>query len=145
MSRVINALRSGDLARGIAAVRKDINKTTAEMTGANSEPVRKSAGVLLKNWRKLLDIPGNGEPAAPGQPPHRQTRRLRRSLGTGVVDGIRRVGSSLFTSRLLEFGFTAQDGTQVAPRPHGRVALAQSEKEMIDVQVLEMQRKIASG
>jgi hypothetical protein len=143
--RTINALRAGDLARGLAGVQKDINKLNADLTGANSEPVRKSAGALLKNWRKLLDVPGHGAPAAPGQAPHRQTRKLRRSLGTAVVDGIRRVGSGWFVSRLQEFGFTAQDGTQVAPRPHGRVAFAQSEKEMVDVQVSEMQKRIAKG
>jgi hypothetical protein len=143
--RTIHALRAGDLARGLAGVRKDINKLNADLTGANSEPVRKSAGVLLRNWRKLLDVPGHGESAAAGQPPHRQTRKLRRSLGTAVVDGIRRVGSGWFVARLQEFGFAAKDGTQVAPRPHGRVALAMSEKEMVDVQVSEMQRRIAKG
>ena len=145
MARVINALQKGELQRGLQAVTKDIVRANAELTGANSEPVRKSAFVLLKNWRKLLDVPGHGQPAPPGQPPRRQTRKLRRSLGTAVVDGIRRVGSSLFTARLTEYGYTTKDGQMVAPRPHGRVALQLAEKDMVDVQVSEMQRKIARG
>jgi hypothetical protein len=143
VSRTINALKRGELHRGVSAVNKDIQQLTAEISGAKSEPVIRGAQVLRKNWRRLISTAGKGEPSAPGSPPHAQKRHLAKSIGTGVVDGVRRVGSSRFTSRLQEFGYEARDGTQVEPRPHGRVALEQSAEEMVDVTVSEMQRKIA--
>lgn len=116
-----------------------------ELTGANSEPVVKAARVLSRNWRRLVSVSGGGIASAPGQPPRQQKGWLRRSIGTTVVNGVRRVGSSLFTARLTEYGYSAQDGTAVPPRPHGRVALELSASEMLDVTVSEMQKKIAKG
>lgn len=142
-ARAINALKAGELQNGLRAVTKDVQKLTSDLTGANSEPVREAARLLSRNWRQLVSVSGRGEPSAPGQPPHAQKRRLRRSIGTAVVNGVRRVGSSLFTSRLTEFGWKAKDGTVVAPRPHARVALEQSADKMVDVTVSEAQRKIA--
>jgi hypothetical protein len=142
VSRTINALKAGDLQRGLAAVRKDIEALNADLTGANSEPVKAGAKVFVRNWRRIVSVRGRGEPSPPGSPPHAQLRRLVRSIGTTVVGGVRRVGSSLFTSRLQEFGFTAEDGTAVAPRPHARPALEQSAPEMVDVTVSEAHKRI---
>lgn len=145
MSRSINALVKGDLQRGLNAATKDVQKLTAELTGANSEPVVKASRVLLGNWKRIVNVPGGGEPAAPGEPPRRQTRKLVRSFGSRVVEGVRRVGSGDFVARLQEFGYTAKDGTSVPARPHGRVAIEISKDEMVDVTVSEMQRRIAKG
>lgn len=143
--RRINAGRRTDLHRFFRQQTRDLRKLTEEMSGANSEPVRKAANHLRKHWRAILYVQGAGKPAAPGSPPHTQTESLMRSIGSRVVDGVRRVGSGLFTSRLHEFGYKAKDGTQVPPRPHGRPALEIAAKGMTEVLVSEAQRRIAKS
>lgn len=145
MSRVFNALHRGDLQRGLREATKEAEKVTAEITGANTEPVKRSAEVLKKRWRAVLSVRGGGEPAPPGAPPHAQTRTLVRSIGNRVVDGVRRVGSGLFTARLQEFGYEDRSGNQVPPHPHGRPAVELAAPEMVDVMVTEAQKRIAAG
>lgn len=115
----INAFKRSELQVGLGKVARELQRQTAEATGAYSEPVKKAAGVLARAWRELLSTPGGnlrtsrktrrtrGTPSASGQPPHLITGKLRKYLTTAVVDGVRRVGSGLFKARLLEFGLTA--------------------------------------
>ena len=114
-------------------------KLTRELSGADSEPVKKSAAVLLKEIRRLLSTPGGGKPSTPGSPPRKQSGRLRKSWRTAVVQGVRRVGSSDFRAWMTEFGTD-----QMAPRPYARVALENKQNEMGEVLVTESQRKIAT-
>ena len=148
MARRINAASRSELQKGLAAVTKDMERVTRDLSGADSEPVRKSAAVLAKHWRRLLSTPGAGEPSPAGSPPHAQdegfqlrggkrSKPLRRTIGTAVVDGVRRVGSGDFRARLHEFG--AED---LPPRPHGRVALEAAQPEMVEVIVTESERQI---
>jgi HK97 gp10 family phage protein len=147
--RRINASNRSELQKGLALVTKDMERVTRDLSGADSEPVRKAASVLAKNWRRLLSTQGGGQPSAPGSPPHAQdegfrfrgsnkrSKPLRRTIGTAVVDGVRRVGSGDFRARLHEFG-TAE----MPPRPHGRVALEQSVGQVTDVLITESERAI---
>ena len=143
--KAIDMLKLGNVAGSVGAITKGITDLTADLTGANSEPVVAAGRAQAKAWRQLVSVAGHGEPAAPGQPPRAQKRRLMRSIGTAVVEGVRRVGSSLFTSRLQEFGYTAQDGTAVPPRPHARVVMETSAKESTDVLVGEIQKRVSKG
>lgn len=178
MSR-INAFARGELQRGISDTNKRLVRATKELTGANSEPVRKAAGVLARAWREQLSTPAGelrtslktrrvfGTPSAPGQPPHRVTGKLRKSITTAVVDGVRRVGSGLFKARLLEFGVQATVGGKrtspkgqragrkkvasrnaaytlhIAPRPSAAKALEQAAPQMTEVFVSDLSTRVS--
>jgi hypothetical protein len=155
MARSINAAARGDLQRGLREVNKDIARMNRTITGADSEPVKAAATVLRNEWRRLLSVQGRGEPSSPGSPPHKQgegfnfkrpkgstgpARRsgpLFRSIRHAVVEGVRRVGSGDFRSRLHEFG-----AADLAPRPHARPALENVADKMGEVLVSESQRAV---
>ena len=139
MSRTINALNRGELQKGLRAATKDAENLTRQISTADSEPVVRSAAVLLKEVKRLISTPGGGKPAPPGSPPHRQTGRTRRSWKSKVVQGARRVGSGDFRASIAEFGTVKE-----APRPYARAALQNVEHEMGEVYVTESQRKIAT-
>lgn len=173
MSR-INAFRRGELQRGLSQVSRELVRTTKALTGANSEPVKKAAGVLARAWREQLSTPGGdlrtslktrrvrGTPSEPGQPPHKITGKLRKSITTAVVDGVRRVGSGLFKARLLEFGVQATVGGKrtspkgqiasrnaayalhIAPRPSAAKALEQAAPQMTEVFISDLSRRIGT-
>lgn len=138
MARVINALSRSELQRGLRQVTKDVERLNRDISGADSEPVKKSAAVLLKEIRRLLSTPGGGKPAPPGSPPRKQTGRLRKSWRTAVVDGVRRVGSGDFRSWMTEYG-----NDQMPPRPYARVALENVAAQMTEVLVSESERAIS--
>lgn len=140
MSRAINALKAGELQRGLRAVNTDVARMTAEISGANSEPVKRAATVLQKEVRRLLNTRGGGKPSAPGSPPHRQSGRLWRSWRQAVVQGIRRVGSGDFRSWMAEFGTDRE-----APRPYARPALENVAGQMAEVLVTESQRAVKTA
>lgn len=107
---------------------RDVNRAlaaeVAQLTGANSEPVKAAASVLRREIRRTLSTPGanrytslktrrvRGQASEPGAPPAMQSGRLRRAAKSAVVDGVRRVGFNDFRARLLEFG-----GAQSAESP----------------------------
>lgn len=179
MSR-LNALDRSALQQGLSQLHRELVRQTTEWTGANSEPVRKAANALGRAWRQQLSTPAGalrtslktrrvrGTPSEPGQPPHAVTRKLQKSITTGVVDGVRRVGSWLFKARLLEFGVSAvvtrrrspkgqRKGRQkvalrgaayqfrIEPRPSAAKALEQATPEMADVFLSELQKRVARG
>jgi hypothetical protein len=140
MSRTINALSRGELQKGLQAVTKDVETLTRNISGADSEPVVAAAGVLLKEVKRLISTPGGGKPAPPGSPPRKQSGQLYRSWKSRVVQGVRRVGSGLFTASLAEYGTPTEP-----PRPYARAALENVQTQMTDVLVTESQKKIAEA
>jgi len=167
MSRTINALQRGELQRGLQAATKDAMRLTRDISGADSEPVKAAAGVLQKEWRRLLGTKGGGKPSAPGAPPRRQSGRLWRSIRQAVVRGVRRVGSSDFRTWMLEYGVDSppkparlfknqkgknkgrmtkpRKGHHMAPRPHARPALENAQQQMTEVLVAESQRAVVTA
>ena len=119
----INALDRLSLQR----VTKALEKEMAEIGGANTEEMKAAGSVLARSIRKELATRGSllqgphrasktgkasklrGLPSSPGEPPHRISGNLYKSIGQAVVGGVRRVGSSWFTSRLLQFGVDASE------------------------------------
>lgn len=135
-----------DIQRALSKGRRELEALVKETSGANSEPVRMAAATLVKAWRGVFK-PGSPQTASPaGSPPEADSKLLRRSIKTAVVEGVRRVGSGDFRSRLFEFGgYRARDGAPQPPRPHARVALEQVADQMTDVLVGEMQKRVARG
>ncbi len=91
--------------------------------------------VVQGHAKKLLSVPGTGRikgrkvkgskatHSAPGEPPFKQTGRLRASVAIDVNDATLtgRVGTSVEYGRVLELG-----GAHVAPRPWLHRALTES-------------------
>lgn len=179
MSR-LNAFARGEFQRGIREGNRELVRLTTELTGANSAPVRQAAAVLARAWREQLSTPGGalrtnprtgrvtGAPSKPGEPPHRITGKLRKSVTTAVVDGVRRVGSGLFKARLLEFGVDASVARRrspkgrrggrkavavrtgiyrlhIAPRPAASKALERAAPQMVDVFVSDLGRRVGTA
>jgi phage gpG-like protein len=85
--------------------------------------VRKVKGMKGKNIYGAF-------PSAPGEPPRKQTGRLRASV-THEVDRAKltaRVGTNVKYARVLEFG-----GKHIAPRPWLRRALAESQSRIKEI------------
>lgn len=112
-------------------VRNGVRKSQrffAEITGANDRGTRAAARVLMAAIRKQVSVKAAvtrktfageqtvTERSAPGESPRQVTGRLRRSVGTEVVGGVRRVGVASFIGRLLEEGVD----TTVTVTPSGR-------------------------
>lgn len=175
------------MARGASMVQREMSLAhrnlvalTRQLTGADSDAVKGAARVLLLSIKKQLSVaaPGRrtslksrraygGTPSAPGQAPHLQSGRARRSIKSGVVDGVRRVGTDMFYLRLDEFGHvatakpkrksvksrTGKDGRVapmftprrhvLEPRPSFEPALAEATPQMQDVMVSELGRRVA--
>lgn len=163
-----NALKKGELQQAVSTSTRKLVRLTSDLTGANSDAVKAAASRLRDNWRTVLSTRSN-KPSAPGRPPAKRSGALARSIRTAVVDGVRRVGSGLHTSRLLQFGVNAaakapttrgvlnpsgrrQRGSKgrgykivIPARPHGNVALEQSVEAMNDVMVSTLQLRVAKG
>ena len=116
------------LRRSIAAGIRQASRFYAELTGANDPAARGAARALMRAIRKQLSVKAavtrktfggsqaRTEHSAPGESPRQLTGKLRRSVGTEVVGGIRRVGVARFVGRLLEEGVD----TTVTTTPSGR-------------------------
>lgn len=159
MSRRPDAQFRNDIQAALAKGRRELEAIVADTTGANSEPVKQAAFTFARRWRKVLSVPRallGPDPA--GAAPRMRTKRLRKSIGTAVVDGVRRVGSGSFLARLFELGGyrvrqpkkskgkpSAGISAPQPPRPHASVALEQVKDEMTDVLVGAMQTRVAKG
>lgn len=170
MSRLINALVRGELQAGLRAATKDVLKMTADLSGANSEATRRAANILAREMRRLVSVPFTGTPSAPGEPPRLRLGRLRKSIKSRVVDGVRRVGTGSYTARFMEFGVDAParaalpsrthrgkngrnfrisakkafGGRHIAPRPWARPAFANVQSQMQDAIVQGMSEQLAA-
>ena len=175
------------MARGASMVQRELSvahrqlvQATRYLTGADSDAVKGAASVLRAAIRRKLSVAASGrrtsmktrrtyggDPAAPGQAPHLQSGASRRSVKSGVVDGVRRVGTDRFVLRLQEFGViadtkparksttarTRRDGKVSAlhisrhlviePRPSFEPALAEAMPKMRDVFVSELGQRVA--
>lgn len=114
---------------------RSVSKELAAIGGANTPEMKAAGSALASSMRKQLATRGSlfqgphrasktgrasklrGLPSQPGEPPHRISGRLSKSIGQAVVGGVRRVGSGYFVARLLE------EGVDVAE--HRRATLAQ--------------------
>lgn len=119
----MNALDRTALTRSLSTLKREL----AAVGGANTPEIKAAGNALARSIRKELATRGSllqgphrasktgkpsklrGVPSAPGEPPHRISGRLYKSIGQEVVGGVRRVGSSWFTSRLLQFGVDATE------------------------------------
>jgi hypothetical protein len=137
MARTINALSAGELQKGLALVTKDVERVTRDISGADSEPVKAAATVLLKEVKRLIGTRGGGKPSSPGSPPARQSGKYYRSWRQAVVLGARRVGTSDFRSWMQEYGTD-----KAAPRPHARPALENVAGQMGEVIVSASQKAV---
>jgi hypothetical protein len=119
----------------ITSVRDQIRNVVAnasrffgDLTGANDPASLSAARVLIRSIRKQLARKAmvtrktfggeqqRSERSSPGEAPRQVTGRLRRSVASEVVGGVRRVGPASFRGRLLEEGV---DST-AAVTPSGR-------------------------
>jgi hypothetical protein len=155
----INALQRGELQRALVSVNRDLIARTRAATGADSDAMKAGAKHFKGIWRDALGRRSN-RPSAPGQLPAKRSGATQRSIGFAVVEGVMRVGSGLHTARLLETGVNAQPRPRtvtlrgrrhlsskrlvIAPRPHANVALQRAQPGMVDVTVLQLQRKMST-
>jgi hypothetical protein len=109
----------GAIESGIHASLRRLKTELADASGVSS-PATQAAGIALaKSLRRTLNVRGpKRHPSAPGEPPHRLSGRLDRSVGTEVVGDALRVGVSDFVGRLLETGVNVE----VTPRVSRRIA-----------------------
>jgi hypothetical protein len=175
------------MARGASSVQREISMAhrqlvaaTRTLTGADSDAVKGAARVLQNAIRKQLSVaaPGRrtslktrrtygGTPSQPGQSPHLQSGRARRSVKNAAVDGFRRVGTDDFKLRLLELGVVADAKPArktgkaragrsgrvatlfsprklvIEPRPSFEPALAACKDQMTEVMVAELGRRVS--
>lgn len=91
-----------------------------------------AAVVVVQNHaKKLISVPGP-EPSSPGEPPHKQTGRLRASVGSEVIpnDLTGRVGTNLEYGKCLELGTS-----RMAARPWLRRSLFESVKALARLRI----------
>jgi len=116
--------------------------------GEMNSRMRDAMQVFLKALQAQLSKPGSGRwyrsrrgkglkhrASAPGQPPAPDTKKYRDSWRVGVVDNGRTVEGWAGTEYWLKRGRRLElggygGGVYIAPRPHVRPALEESEKEM---------------
>ncbi len=116
----------------------DPRNALAKAEAAARRKLEASAVVVQNRAKVLVSVAGTGQgrdakgkfariynanPSAPGDPPHKQTGRLRASIAR-EVDGpamVARVGTNVIYGRYLELGTRF-----MAPRPWLRRALAES-------------------
>ena len=87
----------------------------------------KSAGGVVPSQGKKKKVYG-AFPSQPGEPPHKQTGRLRGSVFYEVVDLAARVGTNLRYGRWLELGTS-----KMAARPWLRRSLAECRARIRDI------------
>ncbi len=142
MSRI--NLVSGDLRE---ATRK-LSRISENVHGARSPELAAAAKVLRRSVARQISKSGGGRIAQsiatkrrrvlgaqrsqPGEPPRRQTGRLRRSVIQGVVETGRRVAVMAFTAPLLERGVPDR---ALAPRPFMQRGLDACRNELTGVVV----------
>lgn len=143
----MSAQITNEIQRALSQSKRELDRIVREVSGADSEPVKQAAITLTRAWRRKLNVPGeDGQRSSPGEAPRKQTARLRKSIKTAVVEGIRRVGSGDFRARLFEFGgYKDRSGEIEPPRPHAQVALEEVADQMTEVYVSAAQRVTAKG
>lgn len=142
-------------ANGIKQVTRKMNAALADIGGANSPELKAAAGTLAKSIRKVLSVSGGGtqassiktrrrrviggRPSTPGQPPHKQTGRLSRSVKHGPVGAGRRVGVLAFYAGFQEEGVPKR---RLGRRPFMLVAYERVKDQMGDMMVIAMDPRL---
>jgi hypothetical protein len=116
--------RRSSIQRQLSLAHQRLVAQTRHLTGADSEMMKKAAGVLQKHIRRRLSTSASrartalranarghrrmyGDPSAPGESPRKLTGALARGIKNTVVDGVRVVRAENFKSKIHEFGFVA--------------------------------------
>jgi hypothetical protein len=167
----------------VRAAMKKVRAITDDIGGVNTPEIKAAGRVLASAFRRQVSKAKNlraglksrtliGDPSKPGEAPHRVTGRLRRSVGTEAVGGVRRVGFAAFEARLLNDGVdqpgsgatpggqTYRDAAgrkrrtrgaqgkrkyQLEPRALMEPATTKALPKMEDVYVGEVQRRVEGG
>jgi len=149
-------MSSYSLTGSLAGLRKDHDRFLANVSNAKDEAIKQDATILARSIRKTLSVSGNpkgirpgkarrafgGTPSAPGQPPHKQSGQLAKSVAHGVVGAGRIVAVTRFTALWMEEGLdaTAQRAKKrggktyrlrIAKRPFMERSLAAVQDEMV--------------
>jgi hypothetical protein len=164
---------SGGIRGATVTVNRGIERALNELGGVRSPEMRKAGNTLARSIRKTLSVSGGGglatrlssrathvvggTPSSPGQPPHRQTGHLAKSVKAAPSGDAIKVGPLAFTSLFLEEGVKAVKGETrtsrgrrnrsrvtkkrktltIAARPFMAKALAAARDKMVDVFVAE--------
>lgn len=174
-----------ELQRQVSGAMNTLRKELADIGGANTPEMKAAAAALRRAIKKQLSTRGTLKtPSKPGEPPRRERffrggklidSALWKSIGTEVVGGVMRVGSSYFTSRLLEGGVDASlharlkvaasasrfakhgrpnrrtlapkriSRLEIAPRPFMQRAIDAAAPEMGEVFAAAVQKRIEGG
>ena len=127
-----------NLAAVMAETRRQLEREVADITDAKGPVMRQAGRTLVKGIRRQVATRGTeSAPSAPGSPPHRISGKLWRSFATGVVEGVRRVGSGYYVARLAEKGSDKQQ-----PRPYMRRGFEATEAELGEVIVSQAQARV---
>jgi hypothetical protein len=131
---VIQILPSG-LRGATITVNRGVERALNELGGVRSPELRAAGNALARSIRKTLSVAGGGslaaslkgkrlhavggQPSAPGQPPHKQTGQLAKSVKAGPSGDAIKVGPLAFTSLFLEEGVNATKGDRRTSRGRG--------------------------
>jgi HK97 gp10 family phage protein len=104
---------------------RDWDSFRKEMEGVAREAMARAAIIVETEAKLLLNLAAYPPASAPGDPPHKRTGTLGRSIQNEVLKDekelVGRVGTNLVYGRWLELGTS-----QMEPRPYLRPALTKS-------------------
>lgn len=109
----------GGLRGATVQVNRGVERALNELGGVRSPEMRAAGNTLARSIRKTLSVRGGGQPSAPGQPPHRQTGRLAKSVKAAPSGDAIKVGPLAFTSLFMEEGVNAVKGDRRTSRGRG--------------------------
>ncbi len=99
---------------GVGRLAARFDRLADQVEFAAQAALAEGAHDLRRVARALLNLPGAGAPSAPGEPPRRQTARLRDSLRVEIAPD--RLSATVGTD--LDYGAHLEFGTlDTAPRP----------------------------
>ena len=158
----MTSILSSGLRGATVTVNRSVERALNEIGGVKSPEMRAAGNTLARSIRKTLSVAGGGQPSAPGQPPHRQTGQLAKSVKAAPSGDAIKVGPLAFTSPFLEEGVKAVKGETrtsrgrgsrrrvtkkrrsltIAARPFMARALDACKDKMVDVFVTEGRRHL---
>jgi hypothetical protein len=148
---------SGGLKGATVTVNRGLERALNDLGGVRSPEMRAAGNTLARSIRTVLSVRGGDTPSAPGQPPHRQTGQLAKSVKAAPSGDAIKVGPLAFTSLFLEEGVKTVKGETrtsrgrrsrsrvtkkrktltIAARPFMARALEAAKSKMVDVFVTE--------
>jgi hypothetical protein len=132
--------------RVLLTVNKRLERELREMGGSTKPEMVEAAALVKRGLRKVLGVKGKGKPSEPGEPPHTQSGRLRKSIVSGAVGAAQRVGLTAFTAPILEFGLdTKADGATPRSRKNLFSGAAKSVKKASQQALARRQERRNAG